>query len=133
MNEYAQHLNEIKAIAGLTDPESLARKEELLKWIEEHSESEEAQQQLDNFLDSELGKQKAEIAALRMQIEDSYEILPVAYIAKNYFGKTRQWLYQRLNGTPVRGHVYTLNQEQKQTFNMAVQDIARQIGSLRLA
>ena len=69
---------------------------------------------------------------LREQIQEYYELLPLAYIARQYFGKTRSWLYQRLNGYSVRGKVYSLNDEQKAIFNNAVQDIAQTIGSIRL-
>ena len=40
---------------------------------------------------------------------------------------------KRLNGNKVRGKVYTLNDEQKNVFNSAVKDIARQIGSVQLS
>ncbi len=39
---------------------------------------------------------------------------------------------QRLNGSEVRGHVYTLNSEQKDIFNRAVQEIGQRISSLQL-
>lgn len=137
-NEYAQKLAELQELLerepsdGVSDPHA-ERREQLLRWIEDNSDSEEAQCQLDAFISQGIEGQKKEIASLRMQIEGSYDILPLSYIARNYFGKSRAWLYQRLNGLPVRGHVYTLNPEQKRTFNMAVQDIAQRIGALYLA
>lgn len=133
MTEYEKKLQELKPIMGLTDPESLAKKEELLQWIEAHSDSDENQVALDSFIDQGIAEQEKSIDALRKQIEGNYSLLPIAYIARHYFGKSRAWLYQRLNGNEVRGKVYTLNAEQKNTFNNAVQDIARQIGSVHLA
>ena len=70
---------------------------------------------------------------LKFQIEEVYELLPLAYIAKHYFGKSRGWLYQRLNGYAVKGRVYTLNEEEKEIFNRAVKDIAARIGSVHLS
>lgn len=69
---------------------------------------------------------------IKEQLKDSYEILPISYIAKNYFNKSSAWLYQRINGTKVRGRVYTLNEKEKSIFNDALQDIAKQIGSLSI-
>ena len=61
------------------------------------------------------------------------KLLPLRYIAQKYFGKSAAWLSQRLNGSEVRGHVYTLNAEQKSIFNRAVQEIGQRISSLQLA
>lgn len=69
---------------------------------------------------------------IKEQLKDSYEILPISYIAKNYFNKSSAWLYQRINGTKVRGRVYTLNEKEKSIFNDALRDIAKQIGSLSI-
>lgn len=67
---------------------------------------------------------------IRIQLQKSIDILPMSYIAKQYFGKSASWLYQRINGNKVRGKVYTLNSDEISTFNKALQDISKQIGSL---
>lgn len=67
---------------------------------------------------------------LKEQLRDITEIISMSYIAKHYFGKTRAWLYQRINGNPVRGKVYTLNSKEKDILNNALQDISKKIGSL---
>lgn len=60
------------------------------------------------------------------------DILPLSYIAKNYFGKSAAWLYQRINGNKVRGKVYTLNREEVDTFNRALKEIGNKISSLSI-
>lgn len=69
-------------------------------------------------------------APTRRQTGDKYEILPIPYIARHYFGKSAAWLHHRINGNPVRGKVYTLSPEQKEVFNAACRDISQKIGSL---
>ena len=64
--------------------------------------------------------------------EEDYKLLPISYIAKNYFGKSSSWLYQRINGTNVRGRTYTLNGEQKKVFNSALKEIGEKIASLSI-
>lgn len=77
---------------------------------------------------------KQDIATLRQQIEDDdYKLIPISYIAKHYFGKSASWLYQRINGNKLGGRQYTLNAEQKATFNAALQDIADRIRSFSIA
>ena len=76
---------------------------------------------------------KQDITTLRQQIEeDDYKLIPMSYIAKHYFGKSASWLYQRINGNKVGGRSYTLNEEQKATFNRALQDIAKRISSFSI-
>ena len=70
---------------------------------------------------------------IREQMNDIIDLIPVSYIAKNYFGKSRAWLYQRINGYKVRGHVYTLNEKELEIFNRALKDIGNKIGSLSVS
>ena len=71
---------------------------------------------------------------MRRQIDDElYKIIPWSYIARAYFHREPSWLHQRINGSSVRGKVYTLNEEQKQTLNRALADIGHRIGSYRFA
>ncbi len=116
-----------------SDAQSEARRNEIADWLKEHRtpETEEAFRQ---FMERGLARIKAEAENLRQQIADEdYKLLPLSYIAKRYFGKSHAWLSQRINGTKVRGKVYTLNQEQKEVFNGAMQDLSRFYGSFRLA
>ena len=68
----------------------------------------------------------------REQLKEVTDILPLSYIAKNYFGKSAAWLYQRINGNKVRGKVYTLNREEVDTFNRALKEIGNKISSLSI-
>lgn len=69
---------------------------------------------------------------IRDQLKEISDILPLSYIAKNYFGKSAAWLYQRINGNKVRGKVYTLNREEVATFNRALKEIGNKISSLSI-
>lgn len=126
-------LAELKLLMGKTDMASEARREEIAQTIKMRSEEPGVKEAFETFIDEGITEVESNTENLRKQIERGYELLPVSYIAKHYFGKSRAWLYQRLSGYKVRGQVYTLNEEQKKIFNRAVQDIARQIGSLHLA
>lgn len=69
---------------------------------------------------------------IKDQLKEVADILPLSYIAKNYFGKSAAWLYQRINGNKVRGKVYTLNREEVATFNRALKEIGSKISSLSI-
>ena len=70
---------------------------------------------------------------IREQMNEIIDLIPISYIAKNYFGKSRAWLYQRINGYRVRGRVYTLNDKEIETFNKALKDISNKIVSLSVS
>ena len=67
---------------------------------------------------------------IREQLTEIVDIITISYIAKNYFGKSRAWLYQRINGYKVRGRIYTLNEKELEIFNRALKEISNKISSL---
>ena len=125
--------DELKALMGKTDAASAARRDELAAWINAHKDDPGVREAYAAFMAEGLAGIEADVKRLRQQIDGQYDLLPIAYIARKYFGKSRSWLYQRINGNSVRGKVYTLSDEQKAVFNEAVQDIAKAIGSVRLS
>lgn len=57
------------------------------------------------------------------------EVVNLAYIARHYFGKTRQWLYQRLKGQIVNGRPASFTESEEATFIKALQDIGLQLAT----
>lgn len=98
--------------------------------------SSENKEAIRKHLDKELTQIENRVESLnqsitiREQMKEVVDLVPIAYIAKNYFGKSRAWLYQRINGYKVRGHVYTLNDKEVEVFNRALKEIGNKIGSL---
>ncbi len=48
-------------------------------------------------------------------------------ISKNYFGFSRGWIYQRLNGYDGNGNACEFTERQKETLREALRDIARKL------
>lgn len=113
-DELDTHLYEMKAL--YTKPEE---KEAIRKHLDKA---------LDTIADSveEIDRR----LTIREQMNEIIDLIPLSYIAKNYFGKSRSWLYQRINGYKIRGQVYTLNERELEIFNRALKDIGNKIGSL---
>ena len=124
-------------LAGRTEDGVPERQRELTDWVNAHKQGHE--QEVEQFMDEWLCEMEADVEdikreALRQQLSDeAYKLIPWSYIAKQYFGKSLSWLTQRVNGYTVRGHVYTLNEEQKQTLNRALSEVGALIGSYRVA
>lgn len=112
--------------AHLLEMKALYAKPEEKEAIRKHLDAE--LNAIENRVDS-LGKS----ITIREQMNEVIDLIPVSYIAKNYFGKSRAWLYQRINGYKVRGRVYSLNEKEVETFNRALKDISNKIGSLSVS
>ncbi len=72
----------------------------------------------------------SEKVKVREQLGDIVEVLPLSYIAKHYFKKSRSWLYQKINGYNVNGKPACFSEEERKIFNFAIQDISKKIGSV---
>lgn len=133
MTEVEAKLKELKELMMKDDVQSASRREEISLWLKENK-SPEVEAAFHDFIDDGLTDIQTEIDDIRRQISDEdYRLLPLSYIAKHYFGKSHAWLSQRINGTKVRGQVYTLNEEQKAIFNAAMQDLSKKFGSFHIA
>lgn len=133
MENNTELLKEYASLAGREDAKSEARKAEILSYIKTHGNDAD-REEAKAFIGQKMEQIKDNVEVLRKQIEtEDYKLLPLRYIAEVYFGKSAAWLSQRLNGSEVRGHVYTLSTEQKNIFNQAVQEIGKRISSLQLA
>jgi len=130
-------------------------KERFLKlkksWIDANgniSLREEIDVEIDAFFDSLTEEQKKEVIeavdddfkAIHSEIADIKRtinirnilalVLPalsVSYFAKNYFHKTPQWFYQRLNGNKINGIPASFTEEELKTLSFALEDISNKI------
>lgn len=53
--------------------------------------------------------------------------LSLSYISKTYFGRSRSWLYQRLNGHKVNGKQAQFTPDEKKQFASALKDLSAQL------
>ena len=70
--------------------------------------------------------------SIKEQLQYNAEIIPFAYIAREYFKKSRTWLYQRVNGSIVNGKPCQFKDEEIIIFNNALKDVGQRIGSLSI-
>lgn len=75
---------------------------------------------------SEAKEVKKEIG-LRLQLGGVDDYLSLSQIAQDYFGKSRSWLYQRINGAIVNGKPAQFTPEEQQRFSNALLDISERI------
>ncbi|MCD8080168.1 MAG: DUF5053 domain-containing protein [Bacteroides sp.] len=64
---------------------------------------------------------------IKTQLESIQDIVSFSYIAKKYFGKSRHWFYQRINGNTVNGKPARFTPEEIRTLKAALDDICGKI------
>ena len=69
---------------------------------------------------------------IRHQLGDVPDILSMSYIAKNYFGKSRTWLYQRINGNNVNGKPAYFTRSEREQLQEALHDIGKKLSAITL-
>lgn len=69
---------------------------------------------------------------LALELGDVANAISLSYIAKAYFGKSKTWLYQRLNGNRVNGKPAQFTEEERLRFVEALQDLSRRINETAL-
>nr|DAU03332.1 MAG TPA: protein of unknown function (DUF5053) [Caudoviricetes sp.] len=114
-------------IRSTTDEEKLDHKKRFKAFLDSLSPSERSE-----FLD-EFAKgarqavaeaEKLTVILKRKQyLEKVMSFASMSYIAEHYFGKTRQWLYQRINGSIVNGKPVDFTSEELHTLSIALSEM----------
>lgn len=81
---------------------------------------------------SELNQVKNELT-MRQQLADISGFISLSYIAKNYFGKSKQWLNNKINGCIVNGKPSRFTEDEKERLNHALNDLSKKLGSIRIS
>lgn len=111
---FDEHINRIKDV--YTKPEE---KEALTRFVLEMADT----------CEDKLQDVGHEISLLE-QLKQVSDIVSLSYIAKHYFGKSKSWFSQRMNGHLVNGKEAGFTQDEMRTLNMAIQDISKTLGSI---
>ncbi|KXB86055.1 hypothetical protein HMPREF3034_00003 [Prevotella sp. DNF00663] len=69
---------------------------------------------------------KQQKTTVRQVLNDVYEEVNWAYLAKNYFGKSRSWLYHKFSGTN-NGVADDFSDVDRERLKTSLQDIAGRI------
>ena len=69
----------------------------------------------------------------RHKIGSITEAVSLSYIAKTYFGKSRGWLMQKVNGKMVNGKRASFTPSESQRMREALQDLSDKLSKAALA
>lgn len=76
--------------------------------------------------------EEAEALAIRKALGDILPAISVAYIARVYFGKSRSWLTQRINGSLVNGKPAAFTSEERETMRQALRDLSNKLAACNI-
>jgi hypothetical protein len=101
------------------------------------AEKEEVKINFLNSLDEKLieVKQTIDKVDIFIEISEISKYISLSAIAKDYFGKSKEWLYQRINGYTVNGKPARFTDEERKVLANALTDISRRLKetSLKIA
>ena len=73
-----------------------------------------------------------EVNHLRQQLGTIPEIINLSCVARRYFGKSRTWLYQRINGNNVNGKPAYFTRSERKQLQDALHDIGEKLSAITL-
>lgn len=73
---------------------------------------------------------RAEALVIKSKMKEVLPAISISYIAKTYFNKSRQWMYQRLNGSVVNGKPTNFTLEEVEILKKAMVDLGDKISSV---
>ena len=123
-----EELDALRPLMGTESGEFYSR----VKHIADTYTSEGDKKMIADFMDECLNGISGEIAGMeertiKLQLQNISEIISLSFIAKHYFGKTKEWLYQRINGNIVNGKKARFTDNELKTFLNALNDVSEMI------
>lgn len=139
MNGLQKELEVLKQIMNSDSPTKMAdfqkKVDEINKLYPSESEGDiiaDFVMQCYEEIGSELDQVKNELT-VRQQLADISGFISLSYIAKTYFGKSKQWLNNKINGCIVNGKPSKFTEDEKEKLNHALNDLSKKLGSIRIS
>jgi hypothetical protein len=132
-------IEELKEILNSNNPNKEEEFRQKSEGIRDLCQSEEDGNAVADFMleryaliEKELAEIK-EALTVREQLQPIADAISLSYIAKHYFGKSKQWLSNKMGGYIIHGKPATFTEEEKQTLNAALADLSKRIGSINIS
>lgn len=73
---------------------------------------------------------RVEELTMAQRMGEMAHVVSMSYVARKYFGKTRAWLSQKMNGNVVNGKPAAFTSEERAVLKAALADISEVLGSV---
>ena len=125
-----------RPITNIKNPKIRAYMEAITegKLTADNLSADEYEEGVNQFVDGmNIALAQADDIIARAKLGDVPEAISFSYIAKKYFGKSRGWLMQKVNGNTVNGRQAAFTEDERKQFRAALQDISKQLSIAALA
>lgn len=125
-------LNEIKKLAELNRNAKTAEEKEAIRFEMKKLEKENPEE-YKTSLETLIKATANAVEELTMaeRLGEVTKIISMSYLAKNYFGKTRSWMAQKLNGNVVNGKISRFSDSEIEIMKCALEDISKTINAIK--
>jgi len=76
---------------------------------------------------------RAEELVIKQKLKNIMPAISMSYISKNYFKKSENWIYQRLNGNMINGKKASFTHDEIGTLKLALRDLSKQLSSVSVS
>ena len=104
----------------------MTEEDDLVKEVMDQAQSEEGVRLADEAF-SRLKACYSPEKACDLQEQDIMRVLKVSYIAERFFGRSRSWIYQKLNHNIKNGKPDDFTEEERKKLKLALNTIAYEI------
>ncbi|MDR1718447.1 MAG: DUF5053 domain-containing protein [Prevotella sp.] len=132
MNQIEKYLAEWHTLETEEDYANFDKKIKAEQAARSEEEKEEISRQFEEGMHRAIGEAKEliDFLKIRRQLEPVLPYVSLSMIAKEYFGKSRNWLYQKLNGNMVNGKPAYFTDDEKLKLKYAIDDITKKFQSV---
>lgn len=128
----ADMLADFEKYKNMSPKERAIFQEERARKMEAMSDDDKAAFRKSTHKGLEAIQEELQNVKLALELGDVANAISLSYIAKAYFGKSKNWLYQRLNGNKVNGKPAQFTEEERKQFAEALRDLSRRIDETAL-
>ena len=76
--------------------------------------------------------EEADEMIFRAKLGDLPDALSFSYIAQKYFGKSRGWPMQKVNGNKIRGKTVSFTDDERRQFREALEDLSKKMSAVAM-
>lgn len=120
----------VENIPNNKTPEGQAESDRLLNEVMALTVTPEEKKEAGQYLTKAMCRRRRPDIDAKKMMEELAPALSLSYIAENYFGKSKPWLYQRINNSVVNGKPVSFTQEELKKLADSLGDLSNRLSAL---
>lgn len=122
----------VENIPGSKTPEGKAESDRLLNEAMALTVTAEEKKEAGQYLTKAMCRRRRPDINAKELMKEITPALSLSFIAENYFGKGKSWLYQRINNSVVNGKPVSFTQDELKILADSLGDLSNRLSALSL-